>query len=213
MNSDAVVALHLTEGIILIAGTAYAGEMKKAVFTAMNYYLPLEGILSLHSSANVDPKHRHDRDFLRPFGDRARPRSAPTRSASLSATTSMAGPTRASSTSKVAATPRSFASPKRPSRTFSRRRTIFGTILENVVFDEDTRQVDLDDDSVTENTRGSYPLDLAPERLHGQVAPHPSHVILLTADAFGVMPPLARLTSSQALYHFLSGYTSKLAGH
>ncbi|MCA9845583.1 MAG: phosphoenolpyruvate carboxykinase (ATP) [Dehalococcoidia bacterium] len=88
----------------------------------------------------------------------------------------------------------------------------FGTILENVVFDEDTREPDLDDDTVTENTRGSYPLTSLGNVWDGEVAPHPSHVILLTADAFGVMPPVARLSTAQALYHFLSGYTSKLAG-
>ena len=88
----------------------------------------------------------------------------------------------------------------------------FGTILENVVFDEDSRAVDLDDDAITENTRGSYPLSILSNAYTDQVAPHPSHVILLTADAWGVMPPMARLTVPQALYHFLSGYTSKLAG-
>jgi phosphoenolpyruvate carboxykinase (ATP) len=88
----------------------------------------------------------------------------------------------------------------------------FGTILENVIFDTDTREVDLDNDSVTENTRGSYPLTSLRNVWDGEVAPHPSHVILLTADAYGVLPPIARLTPEQALYHFLSGYTCKLAG-
>lgn len=89
---------------------------------------------------------------------------------------------------------------------------MFGTIMENVIFNEDSRVADLDDDAITENTRSSYPLDSLRNRYQGQVAPHPAHVILLTADAFGVLPPLARLTHDQALYHFLSGYTSKLAG-
>ena len=89
---------------------------------------------------------------------------------------------------------------------------LFGTILENVIFDEDSRDPNLDDDSLTENTRGSYPLGSLAHVYDGEVAPHPTHVILLTADAFGVLPPIARLTPEQTLYHFLTGYTAKLAG-
>ena len=89
---------------------------------------------------------------------------------------------------------------------------MFGTIIENVVFADDSRVPDLDDDSVTENTRSSYPLTSLRDSFQAEVAPHPSHVILLTADAFGVMPLMARLSHEQALYHFLSGYTCKLAG-
>ncbi|MBI2765059.1 MAG: phosphoenolpyruvate carboxykinase (ATP) [Chloroflexi bacterium] len=211
VHSDAVVALNLTEGVILIAGTAYAGEMKKAVFSAMNYYLPLEGTLSLHSAANVDPKTGKSALFFGLSG--------------TGKTTLSTDPERlligddehawtdegifnieGGCYAKVirlsaAAEPDIFETTH-----------LFGTILENVVFDDQTRQVHLDDDSLTENTRGSYPLGSLRNVYTEQVAPHPSHVILLTADAFGVLPPIARLSTAEALYHFLSGYTSKLAG-
>ena len=210
-NSDAVVALNVTEGVILIAGTAYAGEMKKAVFTAMNYYLPLDGVLSLHSAANVDPKTGKTAVFFGLSG--------------TGKTTLSTDPERlligddehgwtedgifnieGGCYAKVirlskAAEPDIFETTH-----------LFGTILENVVFDEDTRDPDLDDDCFTENTRGSYPLGSLAHVYDGEVAPHPTHVILLTADAFGVLPPIARLSTAQTLYHFLSGYTSKLAG-
>ncbi|OAI42437.1 phosphoenolpyruvate carboxykinase, partial [bacterium SCGC AG-212-C10] len=211
VNSDAVVALHLTEGIILIAGSAYAGEMKKAVFTAMNYYLPLEGVLSLHSAANVDPRTGRTAVFFGLSG--------------TGKTTLSTDPERlligddehawtdegifnieGGCYAKVIRLSKD-AEPDIFATTHD-----FGTILENVIFDEATREPDLDNDSITENTRGSYPLDLLRNVYEEQVAPHPSHVILLTADAFGVLPPIARLTNEQALYHFLSGYTSKLAG-
>ena len=211
LNSDAVIALHLAEGIIVIAGTAYAGEMKKAVFTAMNYYLPLSGVLSLHSAANLDPSTGKTAFFFGLSG--------------TGKTTLSTDPERiligddehawtddgifnieGGCYAKIIrlseeAEPDIFATAH-----------MFGTIMENVVFADDSRVADLDDDSLTENTRSSYPLDSLPNRFDGDVAPHPSHVILLTADAFGVLPPLARLTHEQTLYHFLSGYTSKLAG-
>ncbi|MCZ2108953.1 MAG: phosphoenolpyruvate carboxykinase (ATP) [Dehalococcoidia bacterium] len=211
INSDAVVALNLTEGLILIAGVAYAGEMKKSVFTAMNYYLPLEGVLSLHSAANVGPKSGKTALFFGLSG---------TGKTTLSTDTErlLIGDDEHAWTeqgifnieggcyAKVIRL-----SPEAEPDIFEQTHE-FGTILENVIFDEDSRDVHLDDDSITENTRGSYPLNSLRNAYDGQVAPHPAHVILLTADAFGVMPPLAKLSKEQALYHFLSGYTSKLAG-
>ena len=211
VRSAAVVALNLTEGIILIAGTAYAGEMKKSVFTAMNYYLPLDGVLSLHSAANVDPRTGKSALFFGLSG--------------TGKTTLSTDPERLLIGDDEHAWTQHgifnieggcYAKTIRLSREAEpdifEQTSEFGTILENVIFDEDTREVDLDDDSVTENTRGSYPLGSLRNVYEDEVAPHPAHVILLTADAFGVMPPIARLTPEQALYHFLSGYTCKLAG-
>lgn len=211
VNSDAAVVLNFSEGVILVAGTAYAGEMKKAVFTAMNYYLPLEGVLSLHSAANVDPATGKAALFFGLSG--------------TGKTTLSTDPERLlvgddehawTETGVFNIEGGCYAKTIRLSKDAEpdifEQTHEFGTILENVIFDEHTREVDLDDDSVTENTRGSYPLGSLRNAYAGRVAPHPSHVILLTADAFGVMPPVARLTSHQALYHFLSGYTSKLAG-
>jgi phosphoenolpyruvate carboxykinase (ATP) len=211
INSDAVVALNLDEGIILIAGSAYAGEMKKSVFSAMNYYLPLDGVLSLHSAANVDPATGKSALFFGLSG--------------TGKTTLSTDPDRLligddehawTETGIFNIEGGCYAKTIRLSKTAEpdifEQTSEFGTILENVIFDSDTREVDLDNDSVTENTRGSYPLTSLRNVYEDQVAPHPSHVILLTADAYGVLPPIARLTPEQALYHFLSGYTCKLAG-
>jgi phosphoenolpyruvate carboxykinase (ATP) len=211
INSDAVIALNLTEGVIVIAGSLYAGEMKKSVFSAMNYYLPLDGVLSLHSSANVDPKTGKTALFFGLSGTGKTTLSTdPERLLigddehgwSEDGIFNIEGGCYAKVIHLSAeAEPDIFETTEE-----------FGTILENVIFDEDSRQVDLDDDSLTENTRGSYPLKSLAHVYEQEVAPHPSHVILLTADAFGVLPPVARLNTSQALYHFLLGYTSKLAG-
>jgi phosphoenolpyruvate carboxykinase (ATP) len=211
INSDAVVALNMSEGIILIAGTAYAGEMKKSVFTAMNYYLPLEGVLSLHSAANVDPKTGKTALFFGLSG--------------TGKTTLSTDPERLLIGDDEHAWTQNgifnieggcyakviHLSAEAEPDIFETTHD-FGTILENVIYDEHSREVNLDDDSLTENTRGSYPLDSLRNVYTNEVAPHPSHVILLTADAFGVLPPIARLNTEQALYHFLLGYTSKLAG-
>lgn len=211
VRSDAVVALNLTEGTILIAGTAYAGEIKKSVFTAMNYYLPLDGVLSLHSAANVDPRTGRSALFFGLSGTGKTTLSTdPERL--LIGDDEHAWTQHGIFNIEGGCYAKTIRLSKDAEPDIFEQTTEFGTILENVIFDEDTREVDLDDDSVTENTRGSYPLESLHNVYRDQVAPHPSHVILLTADAFGVMPPIARLTPEQALYHFLSGYTCKLAG-
>jgi phosphoenolpyruvate carboxykinase (ATP) len=211
VNSDAAILLNMEEGVIVIAGTAYAGEMKKSVFTAMNYYLPLEGVLSLHSAANIDPKTGRTALFFGLSGTGKTTLSTDTERVLIGDdehgwTDEGIFNIEGGCYAKVIRLS-AEAEPDIFEQTHE-----FGTILENVVFDEDSRAVDLDDDSYTENTRGSYPLDSLRHVYDQFVAPHPSHVILLTADAFGVMPPVAKLSTPQALYHFLSGYTSKLAG-
>ena len=211
VNSDAAIVLHLEDGVILIAGTAYAGEMKKAVFTAMNYYLPLAGVLSLHSAANADLSTGRTAFFFGLSGTGKTTLSTDVERALIGDdehawTENGIFNIEGGCYAKVIR----LSEEAEPDIFMSTRR--FGTLLENVVYADDSRQVDLDDDSVTENTRGSYPLDMIGNIYSDRVAPHPSHVIMLTADASGVLPPLARLNTSQALYHFLSGYTSKLAG-
>jgi len=211
VRSDAVVALNPTEGEILIAGTAYAGEMKKAVFTAMNYYLPLQGVLSLHSAANVDPKTGKTALFFGLSGTGKTTLSTdPERL--LIGDDEHAWTEEGIFNIEGGCYAKVIRLSKEAEPDIFETTHLFGTILENVIFDEDSRVVDLDDDSLTENTRGSYPLSSLAHVYEGKVAPHPSHVILLTADAFGVLPPIAKLSTAQALYHFLSGYTSKLAG-
>ena len=211
VNSDAVVALNLTEGIILIAGTAYAGEMKKSVFSAMNYYLPLEDVLSLHSAANVDPRTGKSALFFGLSGTGKTTLSTdPERL--LIGDDEHAWTEHGIFNIEGGCYAKVIRLSKEAEPDIFEQTHEFGTILENVIFDENQRTLYLDNDSITENTRGSYPLESLRNVWDGEVAPHPDHVILLTADAYGVLPPIARLTSAQALYHFLSGYTCKLAG-
>jgi phosphoenolpyruvate carboxykinase (ATP) len=210
--SETFICLSFEKKLAIIGNTAYAGETKKSVFTILNYLLPLEGVLSMHCSANVNPKDADDVALF--FG-----------LSGTGKTTLSADPTRrligddehgwsddgvfnfeGGCYAKViglsaSAEPEIYATTKR-----------FGTILENVIYDPVTRYIDLDDDSLTENTRASYPLEFIDNAVPEKKAGHPKNVIFLTCDASGVMPPIARLTPNQALYQFISGYTSKIAG-
>lgn len=211
-NSETFICLSFEKKLAIIGNTAYAGEIKKSVFTILNYLLPLEGVLSMHCSANVNPEDPDDVALF--FG-----------LSGTGKTTLSADPKRrligddehgwsdegvfnfeGGCYAKViglseSAEPEIYATTKR-----------FGTILENVPYDPVTRLIDLDDDTVTENTRASYPLEFIANAVPEKKAGHPKNVILLTCDASGVMPPIARLTPNQALYQFISGYTSKIAG-
>ncbi len=196
--------------LCLIGGTAYAGEIKKSVFTLLNYLLPLDGVLSMHCSANVGAAG----DAALFFG-----------LSGTGKTTLSADPRRGLvgddehgwsddgvfnlENGCYAKVIRLSQSSEPQIHSTTRR---FGTVLENVVCDPVSRRVDLDDDRFTENTRASYPLDFIDHAVGSRRAPHPRAVLLLTCDAQGVLPPLARLTPEQALYHFVSGYTSKVAG-
>ena len=210
--SETFICLSFERKLALIGHTAYAGEIKKSVFTILNYLLPLEGVLSMHCSANVSPEDPNDVALF--FG-----------LSGTGKTTLSADPTRrligddehgwsdegvfnfeGGCYAKViglseSAEPEIYATTKK-----------FGTILENVPYDPITRLVDLDDESITENTRASYPLDFIANAVPEKKAGHPRNIILLTCDASGVMPPIARLSPDQALYQFISGYTSKIAG-
>jgi phosphoenolpyruvate carboxykinase (ATP) len=211
-NSETFIVLNFEKRLAIIGNTEYAGELKKSVFTLLNYLLPLEGVLSMHCSANVNPEDSNDVALF--FG-----------LSGTGKTTLSADPTRrligddehgwsdngvfnfeGGCYAKViglseSAEPEIYATTKR-----------FGTILENVPFDPVTRSIDLDDDSITENTRASYPLEFIANAVPEKKAGHPKNIILLTCDANGVMPPIARLSTNQALYQFISGYTSKVGG-
>lgn len=211
-NSETFICLSFERKLAIIGNSAYAGEIKKSVFTILNYLLPLEGVLPMHCSANVNPDDPNDVALF--FG-----------LSGTGKTTLSADPKRrligddehgwsddgvfnfeGGCYAKViglseSAEPEIYATTKR-----------FGTILENVTYDPVTRLIDLDDDTVTENTRASYPLEFIANAVPEKKAGHPKNVILLTCDASGVMPPIARLTPDQALYQFISGYTSKIAG-
>ena len=209
-RSGTFILINFARKIILIGGTRYAGEIKKSVFTLMNYLMPLRNVLPMHCSANVGRsgdtaiffglsgtgKTTLSADSNRPLvGDDEHGWSA-------DGVFNFEGGCYA----KVIrlsqkAEPEIWSASHR-----------FGSVLENVVVDETTRTLDLESEAKTENTRSAYPIDFIPNIVPGLMASHPQTIVMLTADAFGVLPPIARLSAEQAMYHFLSGYTAKVAG-
>ncbi|MGH2407948.1 MAG: phosphoenolpyruvate carboxykinase (ATP) [Candidatus Limnocylindrales bacterium] len=209
-RSGTFILVHVSRREVLIGGTAYAGEIKKSAFTVMNFLLPDEGVLPMHSSVNVGPAG----DPAIFFG-----------LSGTGKTTLVADPTRMligddehgwgpngvfnfeggcyAKTIRLSPIyePDIFSTTKR-----------FGTVLENVAMDPDTRLLDLDSEAVTENTRAAFPVTFISNAVEPGITGHPRTLIFLTADAFGVLPPISRLTPEQAMYHFISGYTAKLAG-
>jgi len=209
-RSETVVAVNFTEKLILIGGTAYAGEMKKSVFGILNYLLPTRGVMPMHCSANIGANG----DTAVFFGLSGTGKTTLSADASRTligddehgwsdtAVFNFEGGCYAKMIRLSAeAEPEIFATTKR-----------FGTVLENVVIDPVTRQLDFDDNSLAENSRGSYPIDFIPNASAENMGPVPKNIIMLTADAYGVLPPIAKLTPDQAMYHFLSGYTARVAG-
>ncbi|RKF21920.1 phosphoenolpyruvate carboxykinase [Altericroceibacterium spongiae] len=209
-RTGTVVAVNLEEKLILIGGTKYAGEMKKSVFGILNYLLPVKGVMPMHCSANIGD----DGKTAVFFGLSGTGKTTLSADASRTligddehgwsdtAVFNFEGGCYAKMIRlSPEAEPEIYATTKR-----------FGTVLENVVMDEETRTLDFDDNTLAENSRGAYPIDFIPNCSEKNLGPVPSNVIMLTADAFGVLPPIARLTPDQAMYHFLSGYTAKVAG-
>lgn len=208
--SEVVIALNFARRLVLIGGTSYAGEIKKSVFSILNYLLPLRGVLAMHCSANVGPAG----DVALFFGLSGTGKTTLSSEAerrligddehgwSDRGVFNFEGGCYAK-TIKLSqqAEPQIYATTRR-----------FGTVLENVVIDAATRALDLDDGSFTENTRAAYPIDFIDNVVKDGQAGHPSHIVMLTADAFGVLPPISRLSPEGAMYHFLSGYTAKVAG-
>ena len=209
-RAENFVSLHLSDLEILIGGTAYAGEIKKAIFTLMNDRLPQRGVLSMHCSANVGADGRVAVFFgLSGTGkttlstDSERPLVGDDEHGwGEDGVFNIEGGCYA----KVIRL-----SPEAEPEIFATTHA-FGTVLENVVMDPVTRRLDLDDESLTENTRGAYPLSSIPNHVPDKRAGHPSTIVMLTADAFGVLPPVAKLTPVEAMTMFLAGYTAKVAG-
>ncbi|MDX1645036.1 MAG: phosphoenolpyruvate carboxykinase (ATP), partial [Thermoanaerobaculia bacterium] len=209
--SPTFIVVSLAERLVLIGGTAYAGEIKKSIFTVMNYLLPKKDVLSMHCSANYGDGPDDVALFFGLSGTGKTTLSAdPARTLigddehgwSEDGVFNIEGGCYAKVIRLSAeGEPAIYATTRR-----------FGTILENVVMDEETRELDLDDASHTENTRASYPIDQLERVDVGGVGGHPRAIVFLTCDAFGVLPPISRLTEAQAMYHFLSGYTAKVAG-
>jgi phosphoenolpyruvate carboxykinase (ATP) len=209
-SSGTFIVLNFDRRLVLIGGTSYAGEIKKSIFTAMNYLLPPHGVMPMHCSANVgadddvalfvglsgtgkttlssDPDRRLIGDDEHGWSD--------------AGVFNFEGGCYAKTIRLSAeAEPQIYETTRR-----------FGTVLENVVLDPVTRELDLDSEAITENTRGAYPLSFIDNHVASGVAGHPRAIVMLTADAFGCLPPIARLTPDAAMYHFLSGYTAKVAG-
>jgi phosphoenolpyruvate carboxykinase (ATP) len=209
-NSGTFILVNFQKRLVLIGGTSYAGEIKKSIFTVMNYLLPLRGVMPMHCSANAgragdvalffglsgtgkttlssDPDRQLIGDDEHGWSDRG--------------VFNFEGGCYAKTIRLSAeAEPQIYATTER-----------FGTVLENVVIDPVTRRLDLDADTLTENTRAAYPLAYIDNHVPSGTGGHPRHIVMLTADAFGVLPPIARLTPDGAMYHFLSGYTAKVAG-
>jgi phosphoenolpyruvate carboxykinase (ATP) len=209
-HSGTFIVVHFGQRTILIGGTRYAGELKKAVFSILNYLLPKTGVLPMHCSANLGETG----DVALFFG-----------LSGTGKTTLSADPQRAligddehgwSDQGVFNFEGGCYAKVIHLSRDgepeiFATTR-MFGTVLENVVVDPVTRTIDLDSAEITENTRASYPIHYVPNHVPGGMGGHPSHIVFLTCDAYGIMPPIARLSPAQAMYHFLSGYTAKVAG-
>lgn len=205
---DAVIALHMAEKTVLILGTQYAGEMKKSVFTILNYLLPLKGVMSMHCSANIGPGG----DTALFFG------LSGTGKTTLSADPKRAliGDDEHGWTDKGVFNFEGGCYAKCIKLSKEGEPQIwdaikFGSVLENVVLD-DRRVPDFDDSSLTENTRCAYPIDHIENAVQPSVGGHPKNIVFLTCDAFGVLPPISQLTPEQAMFHFLNGYTAKVAG-
>jgi phosphoenolpyruvate carboxykinase (ATP) len=209
-RSETVIAVNLEKKLVLIGGTAYAGEMKKSVFGLLNFLLPPQGIMPMHCSANIGPKGDTAIFFGLSGTGKTTLSADPNRTLigddehgwSDTAVFNFEGGCYAKMIRlSPEAEPEIYATTKR-----------FGTVLENVVMDPVTRELDFDDATLAENSRGAYPIDYIPNSSEQNMGPVPRNVVMLTADAFGVLPPIARLTADQAMYHFLSGYTAKVAG-
>jgi phosphoenolpyruvate carboxykinase (ATP) len=209
-RSDTVIAVNFTEKMILIGNTEYSGEMKKGVFGLLNFLLPAQGVMPMHCSANIGA----DGKSAIFFGLSGTGKTTLSADASRTligddehgwsdtAVFNFEGGCYAKMINLSAeGEPEIYATTK-----------MFGTILENVTMNEATRELDFTDASKTENTRGAYAIECIPNTSEENLGPPPSTIIFLTADAFGVLPPISRLTPDQAMYHFLSGYTAKVAG-
>jgi phosphoenolpyruvate carboxykinase (ATP) len=204
------IVLHLARRMILIGGTRYAGELKKAMFTVMNYYLPKQGVLSMHCSANTG-KAADTALFFGLSGTGKTTLSAdPERSLIGDDEHGWSGEGVFNFEGGCYAKVINLSPKSEPD--IYRTTQMFGTILENVVLDPLTRKVKFEDQSITENTRASYPLHYIRNHEPSGRGGHPKNIVFLTADAFGVLPPIAKLSREQSMYYFLSGYTAKVAG-
>ncbi len=210
VRSEVFIVVNFAKQLVLIGGTRYAGEIKKSVFTLLNYLLPLQGVLSMHCSANVGAKGDTALFFGLSGTGKTTLSSDPQRQLIGDDEHGWSDQGVFNFEGGCYAKVIKLSSEAEPQIYAATRR--FGAILENVVIDPETRALDFDDESLTENTRGSYPLAFIDNAILSGQAGHPTNIVMLTADAYGVLPPVARLGPDAAMYHFLSGYTAKVAG-
>ncbi|SEH05769.1 phosphoenolpyruvate carboxykinase (ATP) [Candidatus Venteria ishoeyi] len=209
-NSETFIVVNFKKKMILIGGSSYAGEIKKSIFSVMNYLLPSKNVLPMHCSANISADGRCAL-FFGLSGTGKTTLSADASRALIGDDEHGWGAHGIFNFEGGCYAKLIHLSPEAEPEIFGTTQR-FGTILENVAIDAKTRRIDLDDDTFTENTRGSYHISAIPNVQKNGMGEHPKEVLFLSADAFGVLPPIARLSKAQAMYHFISGYTARVAG-
>jgi phosphoenolpyruvate carboxykinase (ATP) len=211
-RSETVIALNFDKKLILIAGTAYAGENKKSVFTLLNYLLPERGIMPMHCSANHAPGNPVDTAVFFGLSGTGKTTLSADPARTLIGDDEHGWSDRGTFNFEGGCYAKTISlSPEAEPEIFATTQ-MFGTVVENMVHDPETFELDFEDSSLTANMRCAYPLDYIPNASDSGLGGHPKNIIMLTCDAFGVLPPIARLSPAQAMYHFLSGFTAKVAG-
>lgn len=211
-RSETVIALNFDKKVILIGGTEYAGENKKSVFTLLNYILPEKGIMPMHCSANHATGNPVDAAIFFGLSGTGKTTLSADPSRTLIGDDEHGWSDRGTFNFEGGCYAKTISlSPEAEPEIYATTQK-FGTVIENMVYDEETKELDFEDDSLTPNMRCAYPLEYISNASETALGGHPKNIIMLTCDAFGVLPPIARLSPAQAMYHFLSGFTSKMAG-
>ena len=211
-RSDTVIALNFEEKLILIGGTEYAGENKKSVFTVLNYLLPEREVMPMHCSANHAPGNPVDTAVFFGLSGTGKTTLSADPDRILIGDDEHGWSSRGTFNFEGGCYAKTINLTREAEPAIYDTCTMFGTVIENMVWDEESGDLDFEDDSLTANMRCAYPLSAIPNASETGLGGHPKNIIMLTCDAFGVLPPIARLTPAQAMYHFLSGFTAKVAG-
>ncbi|HBZ44891.1 MAG TPA: phosphoenolpyruvate carboxykinase (ATP) [Maritimibacter sp.] len=211
-RSETVIALNFDKKIILIGGTEYAGENKKSVFTLLNYILPGKGIMAMHCSANHAPNNPVDTAIFFGLSGTGKTTLSADPSRVLIGDDEHGWSDRGTFNFEGGCYAKTINLSAEAEPEIYATCSMFGTVIENMVYDEETKALDFEDNSITDNMRCAYPLHYISNASDTALGGHPKNIIMLTCDAFGVLPPIARLTPAQAMYHFLSGFTSKTPG-
>lgn len=211
-RSETVIAVNIEAKLILIGGSEYAGENKKSVFGLLNYMLPEKGVMPMHCSANHAPGNPVDTAIFFGLSGTGKTTLSQDPSRVLIGDDEHGWSDRGSFNFEGGCYAKTINLSREAEPEIYDTCSMFGTVIENMVFDPETKELDFEDDSLTANMRCAYPMDAIPNASATALGGHPKHVVMLTCDAFGVLPPIARLSPAQAEYHFLSGFTSKVAG-